>query len=304
MPKLSIIVAAYDMQREVPRTARSLLPPMQREVESIDYEVIVVDNGSPTALTVGEGATGLLQDVISVRITADEAQTSPVHCINAAVAKWATGDWLLIWIDGARLASPYLVRRTLDVLERHPDAFTFVASRHLGFRRQMESTREGYDQRIEDELLRTVPWEDDLDLLFPISVWAGAHDRRNPVLQNESNGFGIARSIWDALGGYDEGFRAPGGGLCNLELFERAVQRPPSLGSLNVLLYGESTFHQVHGGAATSRDGYFQQSQEEYARVTGRSYRRPSYSFFADLGEAYGRMEAVGRYLIEERDRG
>ena len=83
-----------------------------------------------------------------------------------------------------------------------------------------------------------------------------------------------------------------------LELFERAVKRKASVAALNVLLYGESTFHQVHGGAGTSVDGYFRQSQEEYVRVTGRAYKRPSYPFLADLGEKYDRLGAVGRFLV------
>ena len=77
-----------------------------------------------------------------------------------------------------------------------------------------------------------------------------------------------------------------GGGLCNLELFDRYVTRGKGL---NVLLYGETTFHSVHGGAATSHDGYFNASLSEYAQVIGETYRRPTFPFLADLGERYGR---------------
>ena len=54
MSKLSIIVATYRMQREAPRTIRSLLPPLQRCVDDLDYEIIVVDNGSPELLDLGD----------------------------------------------------------------------------------------------------------------------------------------------------------------------------------------------------------------------------------------------------------
>ena len=300
MPSLSIVVAAYDMQREAPRTVASLLPPLQRGVAGLDYEVIVVDNGSPVPLDLDRYVRRPGDPPVRlVRIPHGDAHVSPARCINA-VAKEATGDSLMICIDGARLASSHLVRRTLDVLARHPHAFTFVGSRHLGPKPQMQSVQEGYNQSVEDELLQSVAWETDLDELFRISVWANAHDKRTRLRQNESNAFAMARSTWDALGGYDEGFARPGGGLCNLELFERAVKRTASFAALNVLLYGESTFHQVHGGAATSLDGYFGQSQEEYARVTGHTYERPSYPFLADLGEAYDRMAAVGRFLVAD----
>ena len=296
-PKLSIVVATYRMQREAPRTIASLLPPLQRGVDDLDYEIIVVDNGSPEPLDIDGAVAAAARPVRLVRVAPEDASASPASSINRAVREHATGDRLMVCIDGARLASSHLVRRTADVLARHPDAFTFVGSRHLGPKRQMQSVKEGYDQAAEDRLLDTIPWTADLDHLYSISVWAGAHDPKNPLLQNESNAFAMARATWDALGGYDEGFSRPGGGLCNLELFSRCVNRGRGL---NVLLYGESTFHQVHGGAATSHDGYFGASLPEFTEVTGEEYERPSFPFLADLGEGYGRMQAVGRFLVAD----
>ena len=299
-PKLSIVVATYRMQREAPRTIASLLPPLQRWVDDFDYEIVVIDNGSPEPLDLGDTATAAARPVRLVRVAPEDASASPASCINRAVREHATGDWLMVCIDGARLASSHLVRRTADTLTRHPDAFTFVGSRHLGPKRQMQSVKEGYDQAAEDRLLDTVRWTADLDHLYSISVWAGAHDPKNPLLQNESNAFAMARATWDALGGYDEGFSRPGGGLCNLELFSRSVNRGRGL---NVLLHGESTFHQVHGGAATSHDGYFGASLLEFTEVTGEEYHRPSFPFITDLGERYGRMQAIGRFLGAEMER-
>ena len=209
-PKLSIVVATYRMQREAPRTVASLLPPLQRSVDDLDYEIIVVDNGSPEPLDIGDVAATAARPVRLVRVAPEDAAASPASCINRAVREHATGDWLMVCIDGARLASSHLIRRTADVLARHPDAFTFVGSRHLGPKGQMQSVKEGYDQAAEDRLLGTVPWTEDLDHLYSISVWAGAHDRKNPLLQNESNAFAMARATWDALGGYREGLLPPG----------------------------------------------------------------------------------------------
>ena len=115
------------------------------------------------------------------------------------------------------------------------------------------------------------------------------------MLQNESNAFAMTREMWDSIGGYNEGFILPGGGLCNLELFDRYVNRSKGL---NVLLYGETTFHQIHNGAATSHDGYFSASLAEYTEVIGSNYRRPTFPFLADLGERYGRMQSVSRFLM------
>ena len=49
-PKLSVVVVAYDMARELPRTLTSLSPQYQQLIAADEYEVIVVDNGSPEAV--------------------------------------------------------------------------------------------------------------------------------------------------------------------------------------------------------------------------------------------------------------
>ena len=46
-PTVSVVVVTYDMARELPRTLQSLAVPYQRDIGADDYEVIVVDNGSP-----------------------------------------------------------------------------------------------------------------------------------------------------------------------------------------------------------------------------------------------------------------
>ena len=92
----------------------------------------------------------------------------------------------MICIDCARLGISYLVRRTVDILVRHPDAFTFVASRHLGPKLQKLAIEEGYNQAVEDELLEAVSWKTDLDSLYAVSVWAGAHVQKIPCCKTRA----------------------------------------------------------------------------------------------------------------------
>ncbi|MEX0345395.1 MAG: hypothetical protein AB3N20_10770, partial [Rhizobiaceae bacterium] len=91
---------------------------------------------------------------------------------------------------------------------------------------------------------------------------------------SESNAFAVSRPTFERVGGYDERFIIPGGSTSNLELFERYVTRESAL---NICLSSEGTFHQVHGGAATSNPERIKAYFEEYAKIFDRSYQLPEY---------------------------
>ena len=104
--KLSVILAAHNLERELPRTIRSLSSLMQHGVRRQDYEVIVVDNGSTQLADLSE-----YEDHVQLRtitIPADDALPSPARALNAAVDA-ACGALIGVMIDGARLASPGLL---------------------------------------------------------------------------------------------------------------------------------------------------------------------------------------------------
>jgi hypothetical protein len=66
----------------------------------------------------------------------------------------------------------------------------------------------------------------------------------------ESNALFLRRELWDLLGGVDERFDYPGGGLINADILHRTLEWPDA--ELVVLL-GEATFHQLHDGTSTTR---------------------------------------------------
>ena len=86
MSKLSIVVATYKMQREAPRTILSLLPPLQRYVDGLDYEIIVVDNGSPEPLDLDNVLAVAPLPVRLVRVLPDDASASPVGCASTRLS--------------------------------------------------------------------------------------------------------------------------------------------------------------------------------------------------------------------------
>ena len=89
----------------------------------------------------------------------------------------------------------------------------------------------------------------------------------------ESSSLFLHRALWDELGGLDEAFELPGGGLVNHDLYRRACELPaPSWSCCS----GEGTFHQYHGGAATSRRLTWDDMHDEYRRLRGRPYEPPA----------------------------
>ena len=103
--KLSVVIVSHNMERELPRTIRSLSPAMQRGIATDDYEVIVVDNGSTTRFPEAE-CRRWIPDIRIVRI--ESPTVSPVAAVNRGLAM-ATGGLVGVMIDGARMASPGLL---------------------------------------------------------------------------------------------------------------------------------------------------------------------------------------------------
>jgi len=267
--KLSVVVVAYAMARELPRTVRSLSPAMQRDIAAEDYELIVVDNGSPQPLD----ADLLAQWGGHVRLhRIDDAPPSPVRAINEGLAL-ARGELVAVCIDGARMASPRLLATALEAARLHPRPVIGTLAFHLGPDVQSRSVAAGYDQAVEDALLAQARWEEDGYRLFDIAVFAASSAGGWFEVPAETNALFLTREHWQALGGYDPGFVAPGGGLANLDTWARACADPAGQ---PILLLGEGTFHQVHGGIATNAPvSRWPEFHAEYAALRGHDYRRP-----------------------------
>ena len=132
---------------------------------------------------------------------------------------------------------------------------------------------EGYNQYVEAELLTASGWEADGYQLFPISSFAVSSSGGWFQLPAESNLFFLKAEHWQSLGGWDELFRSPGGGLANLDMWARACLDP---NGQVIMLLGEATFHQVHGGVATNNpEAPHEWFAQEYVKIRGCHYDRP-----------------------------
>lgn len=271
-PRLSVVVVVYDMAREAPRTLRSLSPAYQTGLTADDYEVIVVDNGSPTPL----GGTCVRDFGPNFRYHyVQDAAKSPAAAVNQGVAM-SRGQIVGICIDGARIASPGLLATALDAFRLHADPIVATLGWHLGPDLQQKSVLAGYGKEVEDGLLDGIGWPADGYRLFEISVLAASSFKGYLAAPSESNALFMQKGTFRELGGYEPAFDLPGGGLLNLDFFIRALERSQSP---YVMLLGEGTFHQLHGGASTGAPApevdRFQRWAEQYRAIRGKEWRHP-----------------------------
>jgi len=231
------------MEREAPRTLRSLSLEYQRHLD--DYEVIVVDNGSSPPLSPAV-IDGLAGEFRLIRI--DDAAPSPAAAANRGIAA-ARGEVIGVMIDGARIATPGLLHFGLSGTRLYPRAMVATLGWYLGFDLQSLAAKAGYDAAREDDLLESVGWPSDGYRLFEIGTLDESSVDGWFAPLAESNALFMRAELWREHGGFDERFGEPGGGFVNLDAFRRARELP---GMELVVLLGEATFHQVHGGTSTN----------------------------------------------------
>lgn len=266
--QLSVIVIAYAMQREIPRTLQALARGYQTIGAELDYEVIVVDNGSPVPLHI-DGADG---DVPVTLLRIDDAAASPAQALNKAAAL-AQGDVLCLMIDGAHLLTPGVFEWALRAFAAFHCPVVAARYFYMGPGEQPETVLQGYDQAAEDALLARIDWPQAGYRLFEVGT-ALAGGAANTTWFNrmfESNCLFMTRDHYFAVGGSDEQFDLPGGGFLNLDLYKRALDAEDAV---SVQLVGEGSFHQVHGGTTTNSERVTREAKlagyrEQYAALRG-----------------------------------
>lgn len=267
-PELSVVVVVFDIAAQAQRTLMSLSPGYQG-LHSDRYELIVVDNASNVSLdqaTLDAGGAG----VRYVRIE-PPASPSPAKAMNVG-ANLARGRLLGLVVDGARMASPGLLRAAMRAARLDHDPVISTLAWHLGPDVQARSSLAGWDRAAEDASLLSIGWPSDGYRLFEISTAAPASDDGYLLPLPESSAVFLPKTAFQALGGFDERFEQPGGGLVASDFFRRAIERE---GAYPVMLIGEGTFHQVHGSGGSRYDT--DALCAEYEWITGRPFAAPSY---------------------------
>jgi len=152
--KLSVIVVAHEMGRELPRALRSMTSDYQAVSSDCEYEIIVVDNGSMVPISTEE-VTAFGPQFRTIFL--DNPPSSPAYAINQGVAD-STGEILCIVVDGAHILTPGVFRKALDCFRIHATAVVATRYFYLGPGPQNETIFNGYDKEEEDRLLKTINW--------------------------------------------------------------------------------------------------------------------------------------------------
>ena len=276
-PMLSVIVIFFNMTREAERTLYTLSTTYQRDVTPDQYEVIAVDNGSTEPLD--QQKVKSFGSNFHYLFHATESP-SPVEIINESVAR-CRGKLVMVMIDGAHMLSPGIIANALRAFRAFTDPFITVIGFHLGAEIQNSSVSKGYNQAAEDKLLATLDWRSNGYKLFNLSQslsydcagWFG------PLM--ESNCFLLRKASFLRIGGFNPRFTEAGGGLALLDLFHTAVTAP----ELDyVVLLGEGSFHQFHGGVASNAayaEHPWERFHDQYEAIKGHPFaiavRRPYY---------------------------
>lgn len=253
------------MPREAPRTLYTLKNTYQGISPDL-YEVIVVENGSSRIL----GADAVAAIDPDFRYLPFPATTpSPAAAINAGV-RASRGNAVGILIDGARMLSPGVIKYSLLALSTYSRPLISTIGCHLGYKPQQQSVLEGYNQSEEDILLQGIDWQSNGYELFRISSLAGSSKYGIWSPLAESNAVVMQRQMFEELGGFDENFVSPGGGLVNLDFYQRA-QNLPDVQLITLL--GEASFHQLHGGVTTQAEDKSLAMASEYQLIRGKPFK-------------------------------
>lgn len=270
---LSVAIVSYRMSSQIAKTLQSLVPPYQVGLHPEEYEIVLVDNGSPEPLP--ESAWRLSGNVQYHYLPPAEASPNPGVALNRAV-RISQGEIVCLMIDGARMVTPGTLAWGLTATRLSPTAVTEVRGWHLGPKNQSLSITESYTPDVERRLLDRISWPTDGYRLFEICAPSGSARTGFFDRARESNCVFMHRAFFEALDGYDERYAFPGGGMVNIDFWRRAVERADPV----FTLLGEGTFHQAHGGAATglppaARQEAARQWRAEYEQLSRPVDRNP-----------------------------
>jgi glycosyltransferase involved in cell wall biosynthesis len=288
--RLSVVVIVYNMQRAAPRSLQALSSAYQLGVDPAEYEIIVVENGSPQPLDAAQ--TEALGPNFHYHYLADPPP-SPAYAINYGVSR-ARGEVLAVMVDGAHILTPGVLRHALDMFAARRNPLVVTAPFFLGPGPQTQTIADGYSEMEEDRLLTSIDWPNAGYRLFEIGVpYRIVEDPETRpklfwfVRQFESNCLFMRKTSFEAVGGCDERFDIPGGGMLLPDLYRQLCRLEDSE---IIQLLGEASFHQIHGGVSTNTTAADQREKWNSYLVQYQSIRGEPFEVSKKPLQFYGHM--------------
>jgi hypothetical protein len=265
-PKVSILVVIYRMSRQAENTLYSLSAKHQWNVREEDYEIVAVENRSDDVL--GEERARAQGGNVRYFLR-DEPTQTPVFALNFAFEQ-SRAPLVGLIIDGARMVTPRVVEHVLMAQKLAPHPLVAVPGYHVGPEEHHKNVTAGYDASVEAGLLEQIDWKNNGYGLFDVSCFSGANDKGflSPML--ESNCIFCTRESFEKIGRADERFLTPGGGSVNIHIYAKLAKLPESK---FIVLPGEGSFHQFHGGVTTAeiadREAVLESHRVELRAING-----------------------------------
>lgn len=258
------------MARQAENTLHSLAAGFQQNVDASEYEVIAVENSSDDEL----GESRALAQGDNIRyFYRRETGVSPVPALNFAFEQ-CRGEMIGIIVDGARMVSPRVLEHVLMARRIFDYPLVVVPGYHIGDQEHHFNKTSGYNEQVEVELLTKTDWKNNGYDLFKISVFSGANPKGFLGRFLESNCLFCRRESFERIGRADPRFVLPGGGSVNIYMYHALTRLPESR---LVVLAGEGSFHQFHGGVTTEevddRDERIRSHQKNLAQIFGGAFR-------------------------------
>src|SRR5581483_5608637 len=137
------------------RTLHSLSRAYQQGIESLDYEVLVVENGSHEEEKLGEELVQSFGPEFRYIDLGEESAPSPARAVNRGIAA-STGRAIVVMIDGAHVLTPGVLRLGMLGMSTYAPAVVTVKQWYVGPGQQPQTVAAGYDKELEDRLFEQI----------------------------------------------------------------------------------------------------------------------------------------------------
>jgi hypothetical protein len=178
-------------------------------------------------------------------------------------------------IDGARLVSPGVLELVLMAGRMDAGAVVAVPGYQIG--PAMQHLDPAHDEATDRALLARAGWPASGYGVFRVSSMSWANQAGWLRAFMECNCLFAPRDILRDGGCADERFDLPGGGALNLHIWRQAVLHPRAR---LVVLPGEGSFHQAHGGVTTAarpdRDAMLEAIRRQLDEISGEPFAAPA----------------------------